>query len=111
MRFLPREEKFFHFFNDQAALILQAARLLHKAARDGPAALARAAPEIARLESKGDEIIHEIFTKLNQTFITPLDPEDIHSLGSHLDDVLDGIEDSSHRLVAYKIDPIPASII
>ena len=111
MRILPREEKFFHFFNEQASLILQAARKLHQASRDGPAAMAIAALEIARLESKGDETIHEIFTKLNQTFITPLDPEDIHSLGSHLDDVLDGIEDAAHRLVAYKITPIPLPII
>ena len=111
MRILPREEKFYHFFNDQASLILQAACLLNRSVREGAPALKKAAVEISRLESKGDEIIHEIFTKLNQTFITPLDPEDIHSLGSHLDDVLDAIEDSVHRLVAYKIDPIPPPMI
>jgi uncharacterized protein len=111
MRLLPREEKFFHYFNDQAALIRQAAGILFKAVRDGGPALAAAAEEIGRLESKGDEIIHEIFTKLNQTFITPLDPEDIHSLGSHLDDVLDGIEDSMHRITSYRVEPIPPSIV
>lgn len=111
MRLLPREEKFFHYFKDQAALIRQAAGILLLSVKDGTPPLATAAVEIARLESKGDEIIHEIFTKLNQTFITPLDPEDIHSLGSHLDDVLDGIEDSIHRINAYHVEPIPPAIV
>ena len=63
------------------------------------------------LENRGDEVIHDIFTRLNQTFITPIDPEDIHNVSSALDDVLDGIEDTSHRLVSYRIDPIPPTMI
>jgi hypothetical protein len=111
MRLLPREEKFFHYFVEQSQLILQAARMLHSAAKRGNSALAESALEIEKLEQRGDEIIHEIFTKLNQTFITPLDPEDIHSLASHLDDVLDAIEETSHRIVSYKIVPIPPPLI
>jgi uncharacterized protein len=110
MRFLPRDVKFFEYFLEQAKLIVTAARLLHLSALDGPGQLQQAAQEITRLETKGDEIIHEIFTKLNQTFITPIDPEDIHSLGSSLDDVLDAIEEASHRIVAYRLDPIPAPV-
>jgi uncharacterized protein len=56
-------------------------------------------------------VIHEVFNRLNQTFITPIDPEDIHAIASALDNVLDGIEDTSHRLVAYRIDPIPPVMI
>jgi predicted phosphate transport protein (TIGR00153 family) len=111
MRLLPREEKFFHYFSEQADLIAQAAQQFRQAAERGTSALREAEVSIARLEQKGDEIIHEIYTRLNQTFITPLDPEDIHSLGSHMDDVLDGIEESVHRIVAYKIDPIPSTVI
>ncbi len=111
MRLLPREEKFFHYFIEQADLIAQAAEQFRQAAEKGPNALREAEVAIARLEQKGDELIHEIYTRLNQTFITPLDPEDIHSLGSHMDDVLDGIEESVHRIVAYKIDPIPGTVI
>ena len=66
---------------------------------------------IKTLEQRGDEVIHEIYTRLNQTFITPLDPEDIHSLSSHLDDVLDGIEDAAYRMVAYRVEPIPAMVV
>jgi len=111
MRLLPREEKFFHYFIEQADLILLAAKQFHQAAAKGSSAVREAEVAIAVLEQKGDEIVHEVFTRLNQTFITPLDPEDIHSLGSHMDDVLDGIEDSVHRIVAYKIDPIPPTMI
>src|ERR1044071_2934906 len=111
MKLLPREEKFYHLFRKQVEIISEAARLLLDGVRSGNSRLAGAATEISVIEHKGDEIIHEIFTRLNQTFITPLDPEDIHNLSSKLDDVLDGIEDSVHRMVAYRLDAIPASMI
>ena len=107
MRLLPREEKFYHLFLKQVATISDAARLLLEGVRVGNSRMAEAATEISVLEHKGDEVIHEIFTRLNQTFITPLDPEDIHNISSALDNVLDGIEDTAHRLVSYRIDPIP----
>ncbi len=110
MKLLPREEKFYHLFQEQAQLISEASSLLLKGVRAGNAHLAEAAAEIQRLESKGDEIIHDIFTRLNQTFITPIDPEDIHQLSSSLDDVLDGIEDAAYRMAAYRLEPIPASV-
>jgi uncharacterized protein len=111
MRLLPREENFYRLFRKQVEIISQASRHLLEGVRDGDAQLKTAAKEIFQLEHKGDEVIHEIFTRLNQTFITPLDPEDIHSLSSKLDDVLDGIEDTIHHLVAYHIYPIPPAMI
>ncbi len=107
MRLLPREEKFYHLFLKQVEIISEASRLLLDGVRAGNARLAGAATEINVLEHRGDEVIHETFTRLNQTFITPIDPEDIHNISSALDNVLDGIEDTAHRLVSYKIDPIP----
>src|SRR5579872_568697 len=111
MRLLPREEKFYTLFNKQVAVISEASRLLLEGARAGNSRLAEVAKEIVALEHSGDEIIHEVLTKLNQTFITPLDPEDIHSLSSKLDDVLDGIEDAVHRMVAYKLESIPSNMV
>jgi uncharacterized protein len=111
MRLLPREEKFYHLFLRQSELISEASRLLLEGAQAGNSRLAIVATEINHLENKGDEVIHEIFTRLNQTFITPLDPEDIHALSSKLDDVLDGIEDAVHRMVAYKVEPIPPTVV
>jgi uncharacterized protein len=111
MRLLPREEKFYHLFLKQVEIISEASRLLLEGVRGGNARLAGAATEINVLEHRGDEVIHELFTRLNQTFITPIDPEDIHNLSSALDNVLDGVEDTAHRLVSYRIDPVPAPMI
>ncbi|MBI3684269.1 MAG: DUF47 family protein [Acidobacteria bacterium] len=108
MRLLPREEKFFHYFLGQVRLISEASVLLVEGARAG---MDEAAERIGKLERDGDEIIHEIYQKLNSTFITPLDPEDIHKLASHLDDVLDGIEEVAHKMVAYKVKPVPMAAL
>jgi len=111
MRLLPREEKFYHLFIKQVEIIVEASGLLLEAVQSGNSRLRHAANEIAALEHRGDEIIHDIFTRLNQTFITPIDPEDIHNLSAKLDDVLDGIEDIAHRLVAYHVEPIPPTMV
>src|ERR1044072_7159839 len=111
MRLLPREEKFYHLFHKQVEIISEAARPLLDGVRSGNSRMAGAATEITVLEHKGDEVIHEVFRRLNQTFITPIDPEDIHSIASALDNVLDGIEDTAHRLVSYRIDPIPQNMV
>jgi predicted phosphate transport protein (TIGR00153 family) len=111
MRLLPREEKFYHLFHKQAEIISEAARLLLDGVCSGKARMAGAATEISVLEHRGDEVIHEVFHRLNQTFITPIDPEDIHNISSALDNVLDGIEDTSHRLVSYRIDPVPSNMV
>ena len=111
MKLLPREEKFFEYFHQQVTFICQAADLLVEGGAAGNAHLASAAHQIKAIEEQADSVIHEIYTRLNSTFITPLDPEDIHSLSSHLDDVIDGIEDSVHRMLAYRIDPLPGTVL
>ena len=85
--------------------------MLVDGAEAGSAHLDTVALRIRSVEQQGDEVIHEIFLRLNQTFITPLDPEDIHSLSSHLDDVIDGIEDAVHRMVSYRLERIPATMV
>lgn len=111
MRLLPREDKFFDYFRQQTTFIRQAANLLLEGVEGGSAHLASVAHQIREIEGQADSVIHDIYTNLNSTFITPLDPEDIHSLSSHLDDVVDGIEDSVHRLLAYRVDPIPSTVV
>ena len=111
MRFLPREEKFFALFVKQAKLISEASVVLLQGAQGGNSQMEAASAKLVRLEQEGDEIIHDIFTKLNQTFITPLDPEDIHNVASQMDDVLDGIEEASHRMVAYRLTEIPSTMV
>src|SRR6204780_3941618 len=111
MKLLPRDEKFFQYFQQQVKLICQAADLLVEGARAGNAHLANAAHQIHALEEQADTVLHEIYTRLNSTFITPIDPEDIQSLSSHLDDVIDGIEDSVQRMLDYHIDPMPPVVL
>ncbi|MBM3794731.1 MAG: DUF47 family protein [Acidobacteria bacterium] len=110
MRLLPREEKFFLYFDRQAAFIVEAAQVLNDAVRQSEAAMPPAAQRISDLEQQADEVIHESFVRLNSTFITPLDPEDIHQLAASLDDVIDGIEETVHRLLAYDVKPIPKPV-
>jgi predicted phosphate transport protein (TIGR00153 family) len=111
MRLLPREEKFYHLFLRQVEIISEASRLMVEGVRNGNARLMSVATEISVLEHKADEVIHEIFTRLNQTFITPIDPEDIHNISSALDNVMDGLEDTAHRLISYRINPVPPTMI
>lgn len=111
MRILPREEKFFELLNTQTRLIQEAANVLLEGVQAGNSHLKLIEPRIQQYEQECDEILHEVFKRLNQTFITPLDPEDIQTLCSHLDDVMDGMEEAAHCIVSYKIDPIPAPVI
>src|SRR3989442_10510393 len=111
MNLLPREEKFFALFLKQVENISEASRLMLAGARAGNSQLAEASEKIKALETKGDEITHDIFTRLNQTFITPLDPEDIQALSVSLDNVLEGIDDVAHRMAAYHLEQITPTML
>jgi predicted phosphate transport protein (TIGR00153 family) len=99
---IPKEVRFFDYFEQQSQHILRAARLLHELVHHFPDARAKT-HAIKEVEHQGDAVTHEIVRKLNTTFITPIDREDIHALATRLDDVLDYIEASSERLVVYRI--------
>jgi predicted phosphate transport protein (TIGR00153 family) len=101
-RLLPREEKFFDLFEQQASHIIAAARALEELTLDYAAAKAKA-QQIEDLEHVGDTLTHELVRRLNTTFITPIDREDIYALASRLDDVLDLIDAVADRLMLYKI--------
>lgn len=102
MRLIPRDENFFVLFREQAENINKAARILADLFEDYRDVEKRVA-EIKFVEHRGDQITHGLMTKLNQTFITPLDREDIHALCSALDDVLDLVDAVAGRLVTYKV--------
>ena len=110
VRFIPRETKFFRMFEEVSANLNQGARLLHDMLKN-PSNLAEQVDKLQEIEHRGDEMTHAIFTKLNQTFITPFDREDIHTLASSLDDVLDFVNSAGTRLKMYKITnpPPPAA--
>lgn len=102
-RLIPREEKFFEFFEKAANNILEGARVLVQMTEEGNANFQEQWKRLEELEHVGDKITHQIIRKLNRTFITPIDREDIHSLAVALDDVMDLIEASAARMTQYKI--------
>jgi len=99
---IPKEEAFFDLFKKAAHNMIEGSRLLKDMMEDfrDPAGKAK---RIKEVEHVGDGITHDIATRLNQTFITPIDREDIHDLASALDDILDAVEAVADRFVIYKI--------
>ena len=101
-RLFPRDEDFFALFSQQGALVREGCEMLHEMLRDFDN-LEDRAKRLKEVEHRGDLVTHEIFERLNKTFITPLEREDIHALASGLDDVLDSVEAIGSRLVMFNI--------
>lgn len=101
-RMLPKEGRFFDYFNDHAAQIVEGAREL--------AALMASLDDVQHrtynietIEKRGDRITAQCIEILHKTFITPIDRDDIHQLITHMDDVLDLIEDTAHSIFLYDV--------
>jgi predicted phosphate transport protein (TIGR00153 family) len=99
---LPREEAFFDLFKQAAHNMIEGSRLLKDMMEDFRDPVQKA-KRIKEVEHVGDGLTHDIVRRLNQTFITPIDREDIHDLASALDDILDVVEDIADRFVLYKV--------
>jgi len=108
MRFIPRETKFFALFADLSSS-LNAGAILLRNILENPHDLEKRVERMQEIEHEGDRATHAIIAKLNQTFITPFDREDIHRLASSLDDVLDFVNAAAVRLVMYKIAEPPVA--
>jgi predicted phosphate transport protein (TIGR00153 family) len=102
-RLLPKEDKYFDMFNSMASQVTECALLLQKLFSDFDNRVAYA-DKIKEVEHHCDVITHEIVKKLNQTFITPIDREDIHALASGLDDIVDAIEYTAKRVILYRVE-------
>src|ERR1700692_4548993 len=101
--FGPRDRIYFELFEEAGKNILQAADLLDRMLRNFPDSklLAR---DILICEQEGDRITHDIIDRLNHTFVTPIDREDILALASALDDIVDYTEEVADYLGLYKIE-------
>lgn len=102
MRLIPREEKFYTDFMAMAEVLRSGARMLEEMFASDPP-IADKAHEIREAEHKCDFLTHEIIQRLNKTFVTPIDREDIHALARALDDVMDGIDDAASLIPLYNI--------
>jgi uncharacterized protein len=98
----PKEENFFALFKRQATLVREGCDRLHEMFENFDR-LDERAKQLKQIEHDGDLVTHEIFERLNRTFITALEREDIHDLASGLDDVLDAVEAIASRIVLFKI--------
>ena len=101
--FAPKEREFFDLFEEAGANIVRAAELLEQMLEHWPdhAELAR---EVVVCEQEGDRITHDIIQRLNQTFVTPIDREDIYALASALDDIVDFTEEAADFMGLYNIE-------
>jgi len=106
VQFVPRDHKFFDMFAEMAANLTDGAQLMRTLLKDFQDVRAQVA-RLKEIEHRGDDMTHAVITKLNQTFITPFDREDIHKLASSLDDVLDYLNSAGDRIITYKICTAP----
>lgn len=102
-RLLPKGEKYFDLFNRMTSRLTEGAILLQRLFSDFDHH-AEYADKIKEIEHVCDTITHDIIRRLNRTFITPIDREDIHALTSELDDVMDYIEYVARRTVLFRVE-------
>lgn len=102
VRLIPRDEKFFDLFDQQATLISKAASLLQELFTD-PSRLDEWTAAIKQVEHEADNITREVVKRLNRSFVTPLDREDILHLASRLDSIVDLIDGTARRAAQFRI--------
>ena len=108
---MPKGADFFVLFQKQAENIVEGYGIHEDAGTLYGQSMGPVRKNIKAIEHSGDEITHQIFRKLNQTFITPFDREDIHELCGTMDDVIDLIDAAASRFVLYRIDNVRSGTI
>jgi uncharacterized protein Yka (UPF0111/DUF47 family) len=108
--FLPKNEDFLQFFDEASANVVRGTAALRDLLKD-PSDLKAKVEALREIEHEGDRITHKTMDKLNSSFITPFDREDIHGLISRMDDILDAANGAAQRIVLYRIDEIPARLL
>ena len=110
MRLLPRAEEFFALFVAVAQRNKEAAQHLQDLFAASPDRRRPIVDAIKRLEHEADQITHEVVNRLDRTFITPLDREDIHKLASDLDDVMDAMDGTARRSQIFRVGAAPPGV-
>jgi predicted phosphate transport protein (TIGR00153 family) len=108
--FLPKNTDFNSLFDQASANILKAVSLFRDTVSDLEG-LRGNVEKLKALEHEGDRLTHETLDKLNSTFITPFDREDIQALATRLDDILDATDAAAQRLVVFRIDAVPQRFV
>lgn len=105
-KLMPKEGRFFDLFNDHASLMVQASKELDAFLRDMGNREAHS-HNVSDLEKRADRVTRETISMLHQTFVTPIDRDDIHKLISSMDDILDLMEDVAECVVLYDVRAVP----
>ena len=100
---LPKEEQYFSFFTQMTSHIYDASHVLREMLADNGGDYTGYAANIKSIEHSCDELTHTVVTRLNKSFITPFDREDIHMLSGGLDDIVDLINDVARAMVMYDV--------
>jgi len=108
-KLIPTDEKFFDMFQQSAEIFYKGTGLLRELAADDSLLRTNAA-KLERLEHDADQITHEVLVRLDRSFITPIDREDIHRLALALDDCMDTMEAATDHMVLYGIKTIPEPV-
>jgi predicted phosphate transport protein (TIGR00153 family) len=110
-RLTPHERGFYPLFTRAAENIAVAADDLTKLVTAEPIDRTAMAVRVKDAERAGDDLTHQIMVKINTTFVTPFDREDIYRLASALDDVVDAIEEAADRIVLYRLGTLPDGVV
>jgi hypothetical protein len=110
VRLLPRNEEFFDLFTEVATRNKEAAQLMSDLFAAAPERRTPIVEAIKRLEHEADQVTHEVVNRLDRTFITPLDREDIHQLASDLDDVMDAMDGCARRAQIFRLGVAPPGV-
>ena len=112
MRFslTPKDTSFYDLFSQQSAHLVKGSALLTQVLGADSDARVKLAQEMKDLEHAADESTHEIMRKVNSSFITPFDREDIYSLASNLDDCMDHMESAVDCITLYRINQLPDGV-
>ncbi|HEX5331712.1 MAG TPA: DUF47 family protein [Cellulomonas sp.] len=110
LRLTPRDNTFFDLFAASAQHLVTGANLLSEMLGADRAGRKEINKRIGEAEHLADEATHSIMRRLNQTFVTPFDRDDIYMLASSLDDCMDYMEEASDLIVLYKLEELPARV-
>ena len=110
LRLTPRDTTFFDLFADQASHLVTGANLLGEMLGADRPARKEIGKRIADAEHEADDATHLIMRRLNSTFVTPFDRDDIYMLASSLDDCMDFMEEAADLIVPYKVDDLPPRV-
>jgi predicted phosphate transport protein (TIGR00153 family) len=102
LRLIPRDERFYEMFEELAKRLTATARLINQLFAE-PERLEVHVASIKALEHEADNLTHEIIARINRSFVTPIDREDIHLLASQLDDVIDSLDGTARRAAMFHI--------